>query len=79
MKVKKIEVKLMGEVMEEAREVMKAMAEGKSVEPSSYVAFNDLSLVSRILTMERVALLRVIKAVHPRVCGENSCSHGDLG
>jgi len=65
MKVKRIEIKSLDEVLTETKEVMKALSEGKSVEPSSYVAFDNLGLVTKVLTKERMALLRAIKQHNP--------------
>jgi len=64
-KIKKIKVKSTDEVLRETKEVMKALSEGKSVEPSSYVAFDNLGLVTKVLTEERMALLRAIRQHNP--------------
>ena len=65
MKVKRIEVKSLDEVLGETKGVMKALAEGKEVEPSSYVAFENLDLVTKVLTKERMALLKAVRHHNP--------------
>jgi len=64
-KARRIKIIPLDESLKETKEVMETLAEGKSVEPSSYVAFEDLDLVTKVLTKERMALLKAIRQHNP--------------
>jgi predicted transcriptional regulator len=67
MKVKNITVRIQSlkEVLDEAKEVMKKLERGKKVEKHEGISFESLEVMRKVLTEERLKILRTIRKEHP--------------
>jgi len=62
----KVEIRNLDDVLKEAGEVMKDLAEGRKVEPKEpAVVFQDLKTMRRVLSEKRLELLRAIRRHRP--------------
>ena len=67
MKIKNvtIRIKSLEEVLEEAKHVMKRLERGEKIEKHEGVSFESLETMRKILTEERLRILKTIKKEHP--------------
>ncbi len=67
MKVKNITIRTQSlkEVLDEAKEVMKKLERGKKMEEHEGVSFESLEAMRKVLTEERLKILKTIRKEHP--------------
>lgn len=67
MKVKNvmIRIKSLEDVFEEAKDVMKRLEKGEKVKKHEGISFENLDVMRRVLTEERLRILKTIKKEHP--------------
>ncbi|MDD5434043.1 MAG: hypothetical protein PH343_01305 [Nitrospira sp.] len=68
MKVKNIiiRIKSLEEILDEAKGVMTAIGKGEKVEKHKGVSFADIDTMQKILTKERLRILKTIKHKNPK-------------
>lgn len=66
MKVLDIEIRTVREVLDEFKGVYKKVARGERVKPRFGISFPDLETARRILTPERLQIMRCIREQHPQ-------------
>ncbi len=67
MKVKNVTVRIksLKDVFEEAKDVMKRLEKGKKVKKHEGISFENLDVMRKVLTEERLRILKTIKKEHP--------------
>lgn len=67
MKVKNvmIRIKSLEDVFEEAKDVMKRLEKGEKVKKHEGISFENLDVMRKVLTEERLRILKTIKKEHP--------------
>lgn len=68
MKVKNIniEVKSIEETLNEAKEVMEKVGEGKLVKKKESISFSNIDIMRKVLTNKRLELIKTIKKYKPK-------------
>lgn len=68
MKIKKVRLDIQSEdeFIAEAKEAMKAIAEGKEIEPEAVISFDSIKAMRKFITDERLRILKTIKKFHPQ-------------
>lgn len=68
MKVKNIvvEVKSVEDTLEEVKEVMNKIKEGKSIKKKESISFNNIDIMRKVLTNKRLELIKTIKKYKPK-------------
>jgi predicted transcriptional regulator len=62
----KIRIKNLEEVLNEAKEVMKKLERGEKVKKHEGISFESLDAMRKVLTEERIRVLKTIKKEHPQ-------------
>lgn len=67
MKVKNVTVRIksLEDVFEEAKDVMKRLEKGEKVKKHEGISFENLDVMRKVLTEERLRILKTIKKEHP--------------
>lgn len=67
MKVKNVTVRIksLEDVFEEAKDVMKCLEKGEKVKKHEGISFKNLDVMRKVLTEERLRILKTIKKEHP--------------
>lgn len=67
MKVKNVTVRIksLKDVFEEAKDVMKRLEKGEKVKKHEGISFENLDVMRKVLTEERLRILKTIKKEHP--------------
>ena len=67
MRVKNITIRIKGleDILAEAKNVMKKLARGKKVDKHEGISFDSIDDMRKILTEERLKILKTIKKEHP--------------
>ncbi|GAB63011.1 MAG: ArsR family transcriptional regulator [Candidatus Jettenia sp.] len=67
MKVKNVMVRIksLEDVFEEAKDVMKRLEKGEKVKKHEGISFENLDVMRKVLTEERLRILKTIKKEHP--------------
>ncbi len=67
MKVKNVTVRIksLEDIFEEAKDVMKRLEKGEKVKKHEGISFKDLDVMRKVLTEERLRILKTIKKEHP--------------
>lgn len=60
-----IRIKSLEDVFEEAKEVMECLEKGEKVKKHEGVSFANLDVMRKVLTEERLRILKVVKKEHP--------------
>ncbi len=62
----RIRIKNLEEVLSEAKEVMKKLERGEKVKKHEGISFESLDAMRKVLTEERIRVLKTIKKEHPQ-------------
>lgn len=67
MKVKNVTVRIksLEDVLEEAKDVMKRLEKGEKVKKHEGISFDNLDVMRKVLTEERLRILKTVKKEHP--------------
>lgn len=67
MKVKNVtaRIKSLEDIFEEAKDVMKRLEKGEKVKKHEGISFDNLDVMRKVLTEERLRILKTVKKEHP--------------
>ena len=67
MKVKNVTVRIksLEDIFEEAKDVMKRLEKGEKIKKHEGISFDNLDVMRKVLTEERLRILKTVKKEHP--------------